>query len=174
MAAPVIGGPPIREPCRAAARRRADQVQDQQHDVADVEAGDQAPDEVGRGVEERRPRLEAVLLEGGEHDRCGRRGRQAEGEERRQHAGGLSAGDFMLPGALRSLDDDTDDVTDAFQKTRDVHTAALRSRHRTWRDPDEGPRRFLSGTPEPIGQRKPIEIQGKAATMTSPIRSAIM
>ena len=38
--------------------------------------------------EEQRPRLQAVLLEAGEHDRSRRGGRQAERQERHQRAGG--------------------------------------------------------------------------------------
>src|SRR3546814_18258976 len=42
------------------------QVQDQQHEVADIEAGDQAPDQVRLVGEQERAGLQTVLLEGGD------------------------------------------------------------------------------------------------------------
>ena len=63
------------------------QVEHQQQHVADVEAGDQAPDQVGVALEQQRAGLQAVLLERGQHDGGRGRGRQAERQERRQRAG---------------------------------------------------------------------------------------
>src|SRR3546814_1566414 len=48
------------------------QVEDQQHDVADVEAGDQAPDQFRLVGEQQRAGLQPVLLEGGDQDGGGR------------------------------------------------------------------------------------------------------
>jgi hypothetical protein len=53
---------------------RQREVQHQQHHVADVEAGDQSPHQIGVGREQQRPRLQVVLLKGDEEDRR-RRGR---------------------------------------------------------------------------------------------------
>src|SRR5919107_5460644 len=73
-------------------------VQDQQHDVADVEAGDQGPDEIRGVLEEQGPWLQIEDLERGEQDRRGRRSRYTECQERYQHprerrvVGGLRPG----------------------------------------------------------------------------------
>ena len=88
------------------------QVEHQQQHVADVEAGDQAPDQVGAAVEQQRAGLQAVLLERREQDGGSGRGRQAEREQGRQRAGhgrvvrGLGAGhgfDRTLAELLRVL-----------------------------------------------------------------------
>ena len=63
------------------------QVEHDQDDVGDEQAGDQAPDQVRLRGQEQRPRLDAVALEGRQHDRGRRRGRQAERQHRHQHAG---------------------------------------------------------------------------------------
>src|SRR5215208_21969 len=73
-------------------------VQDQQHDVADVEAGDQGPDQIRGVFEEQGPRLQIEDLERSEQDRRGRRSRYTEFQERYQHprerrvVGGLRPG----------------------------------------------------------------------------------
>ena len=60
------------------------QVQDQQHDVADVHGGDDAPEDVRVLLEQERPRRDAVDQQGREDHR--RRGvsRDAEGQERNE------------------------------------------------------------------------------------------
>ena len=84
------------------------QVEHQQHEVADEQRGDQRPDQRPARSNSSGPGLHAVLLERGEHDRRGRRGRQAQGQQRHQHAGGrgvvgrLRTGD-ALDGALAEL-----------------------------------------------------------------------
>ena len=60
------------------------QVEHQQHHVADVERGDQRPDQRRVGVEQLRPGLDAVVLERAEQDRGGVRGRDAERQQRDQ------------------------------------------------------------------------------------------
>ena len=77
------------------------QVEHQQHDVGDEQAGDQAPDQIGPLGEQQRPGIEAVLLEAREHHRGGGRGRQPERQQRHQRAGGggvvggLGSGDAL-------------------------------------------------------------------------------
>ena len=63
------------------------QVQDQQQDVADVHAGDQAPHQRALRLEQQRARLDAVVLERRQQDRRGRRGRNPQRQQRHQHAG---------------------------------------------------------------------------------------
>src|SRR5690606_18528645 len=58
----------------------------------------QPPDEIRPIDEEQRSRLQAVLLEGGEHDRRRRRGWTAEGEEADEGAGGGSVVGSPRPG----------------------------------------------------------------------------
>ena len=74
------------------------QVQHEQHDVADVERGDEPPDEVGVVQEEERPGLEPVVLEGRQQDGGRRRGREAERQERHQDAGGRRVVGGLRPG----------------------------------------------------------------------------
>ena len=74
------------------------QVEQEQHDVADVEARDQAPDQVRLGGEQQRSRLQAELLERGEQDRGGGRGRQPERQQRHQHARGGGVVGRLGPG----------------------------------------------------------------------------
>ena len=62
-------------------------IQHQQHHVADVEARDQRPHEVGTRREQQRPRLQPVLLKGREHHRRRRRRRKTKRQQRNQHAG---------------------------------------------------------------------------------------
>jgi hypothetical protein len=52
----------------------------------------------GVGGEEQRPRLQAVLLETGQHDRRRRRGRQAQRQQRHQRAGGRGVVGGLGPG----------------------------------------------------------------------------
>ena len=84
------------------------QVQHQQHHVADVEAGDEGPHQIGLRLKQQRARLEAVLLERRQqHRRRGGR-RQAQRQQRHQHAGrggvvgGFGAG-HALDGAVPEL-----------------------------------------------------------------------
>ena len=84
------------------------QVQDQQQQVADEQAGDQRPDQVALALQQQRAGLDAVRDQGGEHDRRGRVGRQAERQHRHHGAGGagvvgrLRTGD-ALDGSLAEL-----------------------------------------------------------------------
>ena len=84
------------------------QVEHQQHRVADEQARDEPPHQLRAGLEQQRPGLQAVLLEGREQDRRRGRGRQAEGEQRDERAcgggvvGRLRAGD-ALDGAVAEL-----------------------------------------------------------------------
>src|SRR5262249_51222118 len=57
-------------------------VQNQQDDVADVEARDDGPDEVGAPLEQERPRVQSVDGEPAEQQRQRRRGRDAERHQR--------------------------------------------------------------------------------------------
>ena len=91
-----IGARDQEEPHPDAGQR---QVQDKQHEVADIERGDQPPDELGVAVEQERAGLQVVVLERREQHGGGRRRRQAEREQRHQHAGGGS-----VVGGLRSGD----------------------------------------------------------------------
>src|SRR5687767_15338852 len=59
-------------------------VEHQQHDVADIKAGDQPPHELALAREKQRPGLKTILLESSEHDRRGGGGRQPERQERHQ------------------------------------------------------------------------------------------
>src|SRR5699024_5212617 len=74
------------------------QVDGEQDDHRDEEAREQTPDEFGGAVEQQRPGLDAVLTEGREHDRRGRRDRQTQsqqrthGDARRGRTGRLGAG----------------------------------------------------------------------------------
>ncbi|MNC40377.1 hypothetical protein D3C75_890810 [compost metagenome] len=63
------------------------QVQHQQDDVADVQRRHQCPDQVGGGFEQHRPRLQVVVLERGQQDRCGSGRRDAQGQQRHQRPG---------------------------------------------------------------------------------------
>ena len=89
-------------------QRRQRQVDHQQQGVADQQAGEQRPDQVGLVGHQRRAGLDAVGLHGRQDDRGGRGDRQPEGEQRDEHAGGagvvggLRAGD-ALDGALAEL-----------------------------------------------------------------------
>ena len=67
---------------------RQRQVQHQQHHVADVEARDQRPHEIGPRREQQRPRLQPVLLKRGQQHRRRRRRGQPERQQRHQHARG--------------------------------------------------------------------------------------
>ena len=84
------------------------QVQHQQQRVADQQAGQQRPHQVGLLGHQLRSRLDAVALEGGEHDRRRRRHGQAQRQQRHERAGrgcvvgGLRTGD-ALDGALSEL-----------------------------------------------------------------------
>ena len=75
------------------------QIQDQQHDVADVHAGDQPPEHVGMLADQLRTGLDAVNLQRGQQD--GRRGnrRDAEHQQRNHRAAGR-----RIVGGLRSRD----------------------------------------------------------------------
>ena len=89
------------DPQQLRPERRERQVQHQQHGVADEEAGDQAPDQLGLVVEQLRTGLDAVALDGREHDRRGGRRRDAQGEHRHEATRGrgvvgrLRAGDAL-------------------------------------------------------------------------------
>ncbi|MNV22900.1 hypothetical protein D3C71_1138960 [compost metagenome] len=63
------------------------QVQHQQHQVANEEAGDQPPDEIGVGHEEQRTGHQPVLLEARKHHRGSGRCGKAERQQRHQRAG---------------------------------------------------------------------------------------
>ena len=64
------------------------QVEHQQQDVADVEAGQQRPHEARLVLEEQRSGLQAELLERGQQHRGGGGGRQPQREQRHQRPGG--------------------------------------------------------------------------------------
>jgi hypothetical protein len=74
------------------------QVEDQQDHVADVEARDQAPHQLGLRLKEERAGLDAVVLECAQQDRRRGGGGNAERQERDQHAGRRSVIRRLGPG----------------------------------------------------------------------------
>ena len=114
------------------------QVQHQQHHVADVEAGDERPDEVGTRREQQRARLQAVLLKRREHHRRRRGRRKTEREQRNQHAGGrrvvggLGPGDAFDRAVPESLGLAAQPLLDHVGHERRNHRAAARQ-HAEWK-----------------------------------------
>src|SRR5262249_38864114 len=135
------------------------QVEHEQHDVADEEGGDQAPDQLRLRLQQQRPRIDAVALERRKHDRGGGRRRQAEREHGYQDArgrgvvGGLRTGDAFDRAFAELLRFRRELLLDIVaQKGRDLGAARG---HGPDGKPDGGPAQPWFPRPLPFLERHP-------------------